>query len=193
MAIDSENKRRSATQVFLPLNVLPMADGAISVFDRRHASGRYRGLPVPVALSGGLTPTGAVARALTAYRSFGGGLTPSGVLGTLLTAYRSFGGSITPTGSLAPVVTFVQALLGELVLTGVVSAHNPLWLLIDETLRWMGEWSATYSYDLDDVVLHQTTDANEWHVFISKASHNVGNIPTSSAAWWRRLFQEPLA
>jgi len=125
-------------------------------------------------------------------RNYGGNITPSAALNILVTP-SSYSGGLTFAGTVIPVPIWMQLLNGELTLTGGLSAHNPLWLLIDETLRWMGEWSAAYTYDLDDVVLHKSTDANEWHVFVSKASHNTGNIPTSSAAWWRRLLQEPLS
>ena len=74
--------------------------------------------------------------------------------------------------------------------SGSIAAQNPNWLLLDDTLRWMGEWADTHSYDIDDVVIHKSTDAAEWHVFISKTGHNVGNTPTSSATNWRRLYQE---
>ena len=77
---------------------------------------------------------------------------------------------------------------GEMDFYGTARMENPAWLLIDEYLTWMGEWDETYSYDIDDVVLHQYGD--EWHVFVSKIGHNVGNTPTSSAAAWRRLYQE---
>ena len=112
-------------------------------------------------------------------------------------AYAVFGklyfvalsGSITPTGALTPVPTFVVGTGGELDLSGSLSAANPDWLLMDDKLTWMGEWDTTWTYDLDDVVLHKF--GNEWHVFVSKITHNVGNIPTSSPAAWRRLYQEP--
>ncbi len=66
------------------------------------------------------------------------------------------------------------------------------WLLIDDTLTWKGEWISTYAYELNDVVLYKSTDGNEWHVFMSKITHNVGNIPVSSASAWRRYYQEIL-
>ncbi len=79
---------------------------------------------------------------------------------------------------------------GIITLAGGLQISNPAWLLIDDNLTWIGEWDATYGYDIDDVVLHKSDDGNEWHVFVSKISHNVGNVPTSSAAAWRRLYQE---
>ena len=84
---------------------------------------------------------------------------------------------------------YTQDISGELdLLTGALSITNPAWLLIDDTMRWMGEWDETYTYDVNDVVLHYF--GNEWHVFISKAGHNTGNVPVSSAEYWRRLYQE---
>lgn len=190
MAIDTENKRRSAIRWHPNLNVFPIPDGVISVFDRRHAAGRYRGLPVPVALGGGLIPAGALTRTVTRYRDMSGGLTPSGALTRVLTAYRSLGGGFTPTGALTSIVTFVIALGGELSLSGVLSTSNPAWLLIDDTLTWIGEWNITWSYDLNDVVLYKASTDPEWHVFVSKIGHNVGNNPDSSAEAWRRYYQE---
>jgi len=185
MAIDTAEKRRSVG------GNMPTPDGGISRFDRRQVAGNYRGMPIAIALGGTLAPTGAVSRALTAYRGFGGTLTMTGAVARALTAYRSFGGTLTPTGDLAAIVTFVLALGGELGLSGELKVANPLWLMIDATLNWQGEWDATHSYDIDDAVLHKFGE--EWHVFISKIGHNVGNVPTSSAEAWRRLFQEPLS
>ena len=72
---------------------------------------------------------------------------------------------------------------------GSLAGRNPTWLTLDDTLIWKGEWSATYSYEIDDTVLYKFGD--EWHVFVSKIGHNVGNIPTTSPTAWRRLYQEP--
>jgi len=141
-------------------------------------------------VGGTLTPAGALSRALTAYRGFGGTLTSSGALARARIVYRSLGGALTPTGDLLSALYMIMSLGGELDFAGDLSATNPLWLLIDDTLTWMGEWDATYGYAIDDVVLYKTSDGNEWHVFISKIGHNVGNIPTSTAAAWRRLYQE---
>ena len=45
MAIDTENKRRSAVQNALPfLAVLPVADGSLNQADRQHVSWLYRGI-----------------------------------------------------------------------------------------------------------------------------------------------------
>ena len=169
---------------------MPTPDGTISLLDRRHIAYNYRGLPIPVAIGGSFTPTGVVARALTAYRAFGGTLTPTGDLARVLTAYRSLGGDLTPTGDLTSIVTFILAMGGDLTLAGVVSGVNPAWLLLDDALTWQGEWDAAASYNIEDVVLYQTADSAEWHVFVSKTGHNVGNIPTSTSASWRRLYQE---
>jgi len=137
-----------------------------------------------------LLHTPSLTMALELDRSYGGNLTPTGDLARTLSAYRAFGGTLTPTGDMEAIVTFVQALGGDLNLSGALSASNPAWLLIDDVLTWMGEWDATYGYAIDDVVLYKSDDGNEWHVFISKIGHNVGNIPTSTAAAWRRLYQE---
>ena len=182
----------TARQVKTALYRLPDADSTITIFDAAQAIYAYRDAK-RVALSGGLTPTGALTRALTAYRALGGGLTPSGALTRALTAYRALDGTITPDGALVPVPTYVEALGGTLLLSGALTASNPEWLLIDEDLRWMGEWDEEYSYEADDVVLYKTADGNEWHVFISRAIHNVNNTPTNTPAWWGRLYQEPLA
>lgn len=77
---------------------------------------------------------------------------------------------------------------GEIDFLGAVQMENPAWLLLDDILTWKGEWDETWSYDLNDVVLHKFGD--EWHVFVSKITHNMGNTPTSSAAAWHRLYQE---
>ena len=79
---------------------------------------------------------------------------------------------------------------GSLSFAGKVAVTNPAWHLMDAALLWQGEWAADHMYDLNDVVLYRTDGASEWHVFVSKASHNTGNTPTTSAPWWRRLYQE---
>ncbi len=99
-------------------------------------------------------------------------------------------GSITPVGALVPIPIFVVPLSGSITPVGALSITQPDWLLIDEILAWKGEWDAAYSYDIADTVLYKSTDGNEWHVFVSKIGHNVGNIPVSTAAAWRRLYQE---
>ena len=192
MAIDTENKRRSVLQCVPGLNTYPVADGSITGQDKEQASWLYSGLPpiISKSVGGTLTPTGAVTRALEAYRSFGGTLTPSGALARALTAYKAMEGSLSPTGSLATILTIVMALGGELGLLGTLSGSNPAWLILDDALVWMGEWDETWSYDIDDVVLHKAGD--EWHVFVSKIGHNTGNPPNSSAEAWHRLYQEQL-
>ena len=80
------------------------------------------------------------------------------------------------------------ALAGEVDFAGAYRMENPAWLVLDDTLTWMGEWSAARSYNIDDVVLHKAND--EWHVFVSKIGHNVGNTPTTSPVAWHRLYQE---
>ena len=64
------------------------------------------------------------------------------------------------------------------------------WELFDFTLNWLGEYDATYGYNQYDTVLYKTPGASEWHAFTSKTSHNVGNTPTTSPAYWRRVYQE---
>ncbi|KKL50113.1 hypothetical protein LCGC14_2308760, partial [marine sediment metagenome] len=137
-----------------------------------------------------LTPTGALTHALTAFRGFGGTLTPSGALSRTLTLFRVYGGTLIPTGDLEALITFVQALGGNLDFAGALSVGNPAWLLMDRKLVWQAEWSATYAYEIEDVVLYRTSTGTEWHAFVSKIGHNVGNIPTSTATAWRRLYQE---
>ncbi len=135
--------------------------------------------------------TPSLAIALEFDRSYGGTLTSSGALSRVLTAYRDFGGGLTPTGDLTEILTYiVDNLSGELTLSGDLAATNPAWLLIDDILLWQGEWNVATSYNLDEVVLYKSTDGNEWHVFISKIGHNVGNVPTTTSAAWRRLYQE---
>jgi len=183
MAIDTAEKRRCVG------GNMPTPDGVISIFDRRHIAGNYRGMPIPVSLGGGLTPSGAISRIVTRYRGLGGTLTPSATLNVLVIP-TPFTGGLTFTGALVPVPIWVQILGGELDLSGALAGSNPAWLLIDDTLTWMGEWSITWSYDIDDVILYKSADGNEWHVFVSKIGHNVGNVPVSVAAAWRRLYQE---
>ena len=105
---------------------------------------------------------------------------------------QAIGGVFIPSGAVSTLMTYLQGLEGELDLSGIMSARNPAWLILDNLLRWMGEWSATITYYQDDVVLYKAATDPEWHVFISKATHNIGNNPDSSAAWWRRVYQEPL-
>ena len=101
-------------------------------------------------------------------------------------------GALIPAGTVSPIPIFIQGVGGIFVPVGSLDVRNPEWLLIDDALIWMGEWDVTRSYGLDEVVLYKTGDGGEWHVFVSKITHNVGNIPVLSAAAWRRLYQEPL-
>ena len=64
------------------------------------------------------------------------------------------------------------------------------WVLVDNTLNWVGEWDETAGYDQYDTVLYKSDGASEWHAFTSKTGHNVGNQPTISPAYWRRVYQE---
>lgn len=186
MAIDTAEKRRNVG------GNMPTPDSTISIFDRRHVAGNYRGMPIAASVGGEITPTGGLVRVLEAYRGLGGSITPSGDLSRLLSYYRSIGGGLTPTGELARVVTMIMLIGGELEFAGDVALRNPSWLLLDKRMRWMGEWDTNESYEIDDVVLYKRLDGNEWHVFVSKIGHNVGNTPTNSAVAWRRLYQEPL-
>jgi hypothetical protein len=175
------------------LGMLPEADGVFSAGDAGLFLQAYMyGSHISRSVGGTLTPSGAVVLRLELHKAFGGSLSPSGDLSRLLTAYRAFGGTISPTGDVSHIATFVMALGGVLGLSGAVGMANPSWLLIDASLRWMGEWDSLASYEVDDVVLYQSSAAAQWHVFISKIGHNVGNTPTSTAAAWRRLYQEPM-
>lgn len=107
-----------------------------------------------------------------------------------ITTNQSIGGALTPTGALEAAIIIFQSVGGKLTMIGSLIASNPAWLLIDKKLVWQGEWSASRAYEIEDVVLYQTSADTQWHVFVSKIGHNVGNIPTSTAAAWRRLYQE---
>ncbi len=133
--------------------------------------------------------TPSLTMALELDRSYGGTLTPSAILNVLVTPLP-FPGGLTFIGGVVPVPIFVVGLSGELIPIGTISAGNPAWLLIDDTLTWMGEWDVAISYGFNDAVLHKSASGNEWHVFVSKITHNIGNIPTSSADAWRRYYQE---
>lgn len=78
----------------------------------------------------------------------------------------------------------------EMDFAGALTGRNPAWLTLDDKLTWLGEWDTTYGYVVDDVVIYKTADGNEWHVFVSKITHNVGNVPATSPTAWRRLYQE---
>ncbi len=101
---------------------------------------------------------------------------------------QSASGILTFNGGRSRTPTFVRAFSGELSFAGRVQVTNPDWLYIPDYLNWMGTWSATVVYDDLDVVLYQ--DGDLIHVFVSKASHNVGNTPTTAYQWWTRLVQE---
>lgn len=103
---------------------------------------------------------------------------------------QSVSGSLTLTGILATIASFFLTLRGELEFEQKLVCSNPAWLLLDEELVWKGEWVSTYSYDINDTVLYKTPYGTEWHIFVSKTGHNVGNIPTESPANWRRFYQE---
>ena len=85
-----------------------------------------------------------------------------------------------------------ETITGQMDFAGRLSAQNPKWLLLDKSLNWIGEWDESYSYNINDTVLYKIDDGNEWHIFVSKTNHNVGNVPTTSAAYWRRYYQEQL-
>ncbi len=180
MAIDTENKRRSAQYIF------PIADGAISILDRRHAEWEYRGLPIGISVGGSITPTGSLSKIVTHLLSLSGEITPTGALTKKL--FLSFGGSLTPVGALVPHAIFIISVGGEITPSGGVSISNPTWIPVEDNLRWMGEWNATVSYDVEDVVMYKTTEG-KYHGFISRTPHNVGNIPTESYAHWARIVQ----
>lgn len=175
------------------LGMLPEADSVFSAGDAGLFLYAYMyGSHISKSVGGTLTPTGSLSLQLQLHLALGGTLTPAGGLSRALTAYRSLGGTISPTGDLGVISTFVMALGGVLGLSGDASLSNPSWILIDATLNWMGVWSATASYDVDDVVLYRSSATAQYHVFVSKIGHNVGNIPTSTASAWRRMFQEPM-
>ncbi len=85
-----------------------------------------------------------------------------------------------------------ELITGQMDFAGSLSAQNPKWLLLDKSLNWIGEWDESYSYNINDTILYKIDDGNEWHIFVSKTNHNVGNVPTTSAAYWRRYYQEQL-
>ena len=173
------------------MGMYPIANGSFDAGDCGLFMGIYAfSLVIHVDVGGELTLSGASTRTLTAYRTPSGGLVLSGDAETVLTAHRSLGGSLTPSGAVSAAMLYFVSLGGELELTGNIQAANPAWLMIDDTLVWMGEWDETYGYSINDVVLYQTEAAAAWHVFVSKAGHNVGHIPTTSPEYWRRLYQE---
>lgn len=79
---------------------------------------------------------------------------------------------------------------GTLTMTGKMTGRSPDWLPLNDQLRWMGEWEVGIAYDTSDAVIYRAESTEEWHVFVSKVSHNQGNIPDTSVAFWRRLYQE---
>ena len=181
MAIDSVEKRRCVA------GNMPIPDGTISAHDRRQVAGNYRGFPLGISLAGTLTSAGALSRALDLKRNYGGSITPSATLAVLVTPLPLPGG-ITPTGALSRVAIYVQNVGGTLTLSGSLTANNPAWILIPDYLNWQGVWVTTTSYERDDLVLYQ--DGDLIHAFVSKTSHNVGNVPTTAYQHWTRLVQE---
>jgi len=181
MPIDAVEKRRCVAYN------MPTPDGVISIFDRRHIAGNYRGMPIPVALSGSMTPTGSLSVLATYKMALDGSMTPTGGLSTK--QFLSLGGSMTPVGSLTPVATWVISIGGSMTPSGgITSINNPDWIPIDDRLRWMGEWIATYVYTVGDVVMYKTAEGN-YHGWLSRTTHNVGNIPTTAYAHWARIVQ----
>ena len=63
------------------------------------------------------------------------------------------------------------------------------WRLMDDSLAWLGVWDSVYPYIPGDVVIYKTV-YGQYHAFVSKTSHNAGNIPVTSPVHWRRLYQE---
>ena len=70
---------------------------------------------------------------------------------------------------------------------GNLSAQSPDWLLIPDFLNWRGDWAAGLTYNELDVVLYMVGTAP--HAFVSKTSHNIGNIPPDKYVNWTRLVQ----
>jgi len=182
MAIDTAEKRRNVG------GNMPTPDGDISsVYDRRHIAGNYRGLPVGLLLSGSVTPTGGLTILVTYKMALNGSITPVGSLTTGQSL--SLSGSITPVGSLIMGATYHLALSGSVTISGgLTSIANPDWTAIDDRLRWMGEWSATWVYDVGDVVMYKTAEGR-YHGWLSRTNHNIGNIPTTAYAHWARIVQ----
>jgi hypothetical protein len=79
-------------------------------------------------------------------------------------------------------------LSGSMTPSGGISLSNPDWIPIDDRLNWMGEWNATYVYTVGDVVMYKT-DEGRYHGWLSRTTHNVGNIPTTAYAHWARIIQ----
>jgi hypothetical protein len=180
MAIDTSEKRRNVG------GNMPTPDGTISTLDRRQVAGNYRGMPFAISFSGSITPTGSLSTVATHILSLSGEITPTGALTKGL--FLSFGGSITPVGSIINHAIFIINVGGSITPSGGVGLSNPSWIPIDDRLRWLGEWDATKLYAVGDVVMYKTTQGN-YHGFLSRTTHNIGNIPTESYAHWARIVQ----
>jgi len=181
MAIDTAEKRRNVG------GNMPTPDGTISVFDRRQIAYNYRGMPIAMSLSGEITPVGSLSTIATHILSLSGSITPTGAVTKGL--FLSFGGSITPVGALVQNAIFIIDVGGSITPAGgLTSIANPDWIPIDDRLRWMGLWNATYVYAVGDVVMYKT-DEGRYHGWLSRTTHNVGNIPTTAYAHWARIIQ----
>lgn len=80
------------------------------------------------------------------------------------------------------------SLTGSMVSAGELAVSNPDWLRLPDGVNWKGAWGALTTYDEGDAVLYKTANGN-YHAFVSKAGHNVGNIPPDTYLWWTRLVQ----
>lgn len=179
MAIDTAEKRRCAG------GNAPTPDGDIgSYFDRRQIAGNYRGMPMGLSVGGNLSFAGALAKSIS-LTHMGGSITPTGAVAKSISKY--LGGSLTPTGSLVAGAIFPVSVGGELDMVGDLTGGNPDWIEIHPWMNWKGEWAVATEYAIYDVVLYQ--DGLSIHAFVSKSSHNTGNLPTD-AAHWDRLIQE---
>lgn len=181
MAVLSDNEVRYF------LHLLPEAKVALDRFDAELLLNIFPGLLLRISLSGSMTPVGSLSTLATYKMALNGSMTAVGGLSTK--QFLSLGGSMTPVGSLITQVIFLVSVGGSMTPTGgLTSISNPDWIAIDDRLRWMGEWSATRVYVVGDVVMYKT-DEGRYHGWLSRTTHNVGNIPTTSYAHWAQIIQ----
>lgn len=143
---------------------------------------------MPIAVGGNLSFSGAVDPATSYHTTVSGNLSFTGIPSPAAQFRRSLSGNLSLSGSNAQHLIIRTTLSGTLLFTGSADAASPYWFKIPDNLQWYGEWTATTVYPELAVVLYRTSDGN-WHPFVSKSSHNVNHIPTTSYQYWTRLKQ----
>jgi len=73
------------------------------------------------------------------------------------------------------------------VYVGIAPNFTGAWVYIPDGILWLGEWSSHITYDVGEAVTYN--DGALLHGFVSRTTHNVGNIPSTAYSSWARIVQ----